>query len=138
MEQQKSISFIVTGCAYAVYNEMHYGLMESAYEAALTWELEQKGFHVERQVLLPLYYKGVKLEQTYRIDLLLERRIVIELKTTSQVLPEHRMQLMNYLRLTHLEYGMLINFGPEGVRVERYVFDETHNRVELLTENVIR
>lgn len=136
--ESKSKSFIITGCAFSVLNEMHYGLLESAYEAALKWELEQKGFMVKRQVYVPLFYKGVELDQDYRIDLLVDDKIILELKTVPLLLPEHRAQLMNYMRITHKPYGMLINFGPEGIRAERYKLDETTNRCEFISENFIK
>jgi len=136
--ERYSKSYIITGCAYNVLNEMHYGLLESAYEAALKWELEQEGFHVDRQVHVPLFYKGVELDQDYRIDLLLDNEIILELKTVSSIEPEHRAQLMNYMRITHKPFGMLINFGPHGIRTERYRFDATTNRCEYISENIIR
>lgn len=138
MDITKTASYIITGCAFDVLNEMHYGLLESAYEVALKWELEQKGFKVKRQVYVPLFYKGVELEQDYRLDLLVDDRIILELKTVSTLLPEHRFQLMNYMRITQKQFGILINFGPNGVQSEKYKLDIEHNRVELIADNVIR
>ena len=85
--------------------------MESAYEAAFKYLLESDGFKVERQVALPIYWKDVKLDQTYRMDLVVNDDIIVELKAVNFVDKEHRRQLWNYMHLTHKRYGMLINFG---------------------------
>mgnify|MGYP002624315745 CR=1 FL=1 len=119
---------MITGKAYDVYNELDYGLLESAYEAALEWELQQVGMTVEHEVMLPIYYKGHRLDKTYRIDLMVNRKVIIELKTVDILGYEH----LNYMRLTHTSYGMLINFGPDGVRSEKYLYDGNANTCELI------
>ncbi len=101
----------ITGEAMKVYNEYKPGLLESAYEAALKYLLEQKGIKVERQVYLPIYWKDVKLDQDYRMDLVINGNVIAELKAVSFVNDDHRRQLWNYMRLTHRPYGMIINFG---------------------------
>ena len=131
-ERRGTLSYLITGKAYDVYNELDYGLLESAYEAALEWELEQAGMKVEHEVMLPIYYKGHRLDKTYRIDLMVNRKVILELKTVDILGPEHRLQLFNYMRLTHTSYGMLINFGPDGVRSEKYLYDENVNTCELI------
>ena len=135
MEREWTLSYIITGKSYDVYNELDYGLLESAYEAALEWELQQEGLTVEHEVPLPMYYKGHRLSNCYRIDMMINRKVILELKTVEHIGSEHRLQLFNYMRLTHTKYGMLINFGPLAVRTEKYIFDESTNTCELI--NVI-
>jgi GxxExxY protein len=101
----------ITGEAMRVYNKFHAGLLESAYEAALKYLLELRGMKVERQVYLPIFWDDVQLEQSYRMDLVVEGNIIVELKSVKFVGDEHRRQLWNYMRITHQPYGMLLNFG---------------------------
>ena len=103
----------ITGEAMKVYNKYHPGLLESAYEAALEYLLKRKGYKVERQKFLPIFWDDVQLEQTYRMDLVVNDNIIIELKAVTFADTEHRKQLWNYMNLTHMEYGMLINFGND-------------------------
>ena len=112
-EHNKKYRFFadITGIAMKVHREYKPGLLESAYEAAFKYLLESDGFKVERQVALPIYWKDVKLDQTYRMDLVVNDDIIVELKAVNFVDKEHRRQLWNYMHLTHKRYGMLINFG---------------------------
>ena len=110
----------ITGVAMKVHAKYHGGLLESAYEAALKYLLELQGFKVERQVELPIYWDEVKLDQRYRMDLVVNDNIILELKAVNFVDKEHRKQLFNYMNLTHMPYGMLINFGPDGLYSEWY------------------
>lgn len=121
-EHNKKYSFFkeITGIAMTIHREYKYGLLESAYEAALKYLLEQSGFIVDRQVFLPIYWKDVQLDQNYRLDLIVNSEIILELKSTKYIDTQHRRQLFNYMNLTHLPYGMLINFSPEGLYSEWY------------------
>ena len=110
----------ITGVAMKVHSKYHAGLLESAYEAALKYLLELQGYKVERQVHLPIYWDNVQLNQTYRMDLVVNDTVIIELKAVSFADKEHRRQLFNYMNLTHMPYGMLINFGPSGLFSEWY------------------
>lgn len=110
----------ITGVAMKVHSKYHGGLLESAYEAALKYLLEQQGFKVERQVELPIYWDDVQLDQKYRMDLVVNDNIILELKAVNFVDKGHRKQLFNYMNLTHVPYGMLINFGPDGSYSEWY------------------
>lgn len=110
----------ITGVAMKVHSKYHGGLLESAYEAALKYLLEQQGFKVERQVELPIYWDDVQLDQKYRMDLVVNDNIILELKAVNFVDKGHRKQLFNYMNLTHVPYGMLINFGPDGLYSEWY------------------
>lgn len=120
----------ITGVAMRVHSKYHGGLLESAYEAALKYLLEQKGYVVERQVFVPMYWEDVRLDQDYRLDLLVDNEIIVELKAINHIDTSHRRQLWNYLRITHKPYGMLINFSPEGLYSEWYHFDEHSGDIE--------
>ena len=111
----------ITGVAMKVYNKYHPGLLESAYEAAMKYLLEQDEYKVERQKFLPIFWDGVQLDQTYRMDLVINDNIIVELKAVSFADKEHRRQLWNYMNLTQVPYGMLINFGPYRLFSEWYV-----------------
>ena len=113
----------ITGEAMRVHRKYHGGLLESAYEAALKYLLELKGYKVERQVFLPIFWDDVQLDQNYRMDLVVNDNIILELKAVSFADKEHRKQLFNYMNLTHMSYGMLINFGPLGLFSEWYERD---------------
>jgi len=121
-EHNKKYQFFsdITGVAMKVHSKYRAGLLESAYEAALKYLLEQQGYKVERQVELPIYWEDVKLDQKYRMDLVVNDNIILELKAVNFVDKEHRRQLFNYLNLTHMTYGMLINFSPKGLFSEWY------------------
>lgn len=123
----------ITGIAMKVYNKYHYGLLESAYEAAMKYLLEKEGFKVDRQVFLPIYWENIQLDQTYRMDLVIDENIIVELKSVKFISDEHRKQLKNYLNITHTKYGMLINFSPERIYSEWYERDTdgTIERVKL-------
>lgn len=124
----------ITGIAMKVYNKFHYGLMESAYEAGMKYLLELSGYKVDRQVFLPIYWDDVKLDQNYRIDLLVDDNIIIELKTIKFVGDEQRTQLKSCLNITHCRYGMLINFSPDGIYSEWYERDTNGeiNKIRLI------
>lgn len=110
----------ITGEAMLVHRKYKPGLLESAYEAALKYLLELKGYKVERQVILPIYWEEVQLDQTYRMDLVINTSIIVEVKAVVHVDTPHRRQLFNYMNLTHMPYGMIINFGAESLYSEWY------------------
>ncbi len=120
----------ITGEAMLVHRKYHSGLLESAYEAALKYLLELKGYKVERQVFLPIYWDDVQLDQTYRMDLVVNNDIILELKTVKFVDKEHRRQLFNYMHLTHIPYGMIINFGSDSLFSEWYHRDQMTGEIE--------
>ncbi|MBQ9546477.1 MAG: GxxExxY protein [Bacteroidales bacterium] len=125
-EHNKRYAFFreITGVAMRVHSKYHGGLLESAYEAALKYLLEQDGHTVERQVFVPMYWEDVKLDQDYRLDLLVDGDIIIELKAINHIDTPQRRQLWNYLLITHKPYGMLINFSPDGLYSEWYEYNE--------------
>ena len=124
-EYNKKYKFFVDiiGVAMKVHSKYKPGLLESAYEAAMKYLLELDGYKVERQVYLPIYWDSVQLDQTYRMDLVVNDDIIVELKAVKFVDKEHRHQLWNYMHLTHKPYGMLINFGSESLFSEWFERD---------------
>lgn len=103
----------IIGAAIRVHKELGPGLLESAYEACLLYELQQKGYRVEAQVILPLRYKDQIIDCGYRLDLLVEDLVVVELKSVEAILPIHEAQLITYLKLSGRPLGLLINFNVE-------------------------
>ena len=101
----------IIGSAIEVHKELGPGLLESTYEACLFYELNQKGLFVEKQKTLPVKYKGIELEIGYRIDLLVENQVLIELKSVKEILPIHSAQLLSYLKISNREIGLLFNFN---------------------------
>ena len=98
-------------CAFETYNTLKPGYLESVYEAALEHELLQAGFSVRRQVRIPVFYKGVELKKDYYADMVVNDRIIIELKAASGLQQIHERQLVSYLKSTGMPEGMLLNFG---------------------------
>ena len=103
-----------------VHAEYHPGLLESAYEAALVYLLRQGESHIEEQVNLPMYWKDVKLNKHYCMDLVVNGDTIIELKAVKYINNDHRKQLWNYMHLTHMPFGLLFNFGCESLFSEWY------------------
>ncbi len=101
----------VIGSAIEVHRHLGPGLLESAYEECLSWELSQAGLTVRRQVPLPVVYKEVRLDIGYRLDLVVKDQLVIELKRVEKLLPIHEAQLLTYLKLSGLRTGLLLNFN---------------------------
>jgi GxxExxY protein len=106
-----AISEGVIGAAIAVHRELGPGLLESAYEACLEFELLERGFGVRRQVELPVVYRGVDIECGYRIDLWVNERVILEIKAIERLDKIHEAQLQTYLKLTKLNLGLLMNFN---------------------------
>jgi GxxExxY protein len=109
------ISEGIIGCAIEVHRAFGPGLFESVYESALCIELHHAGRQFERQLAVPLYYKGVLLSE-HRIDLVVDTRVVVEIKTVSRFEPVHTAQVMTYLRVMNLRLGLLINFNVAVLR----------------------
>ena len=106
-----ALTWKIIGCAIAVHSALGPGLLESAYLACMLAELRHAGLRVETQVRVPVVYRGLKLDCGYKIDILVENVVVIELKTVSAVLPIHEAQLVTYLKLTGKPVGLLFNFN---------------------------
>lgn len=117
---ENDISYKIRGAIFNVYNNLGPGLLESAYEAALKIELEKTGCKVETQVYLPMIYDGVKVEKAYRIDMLVEEKVIVELKAVSHINEIWFKQLMTYLKMTGLKLGLLVNFETENIEKSIY------------------
>ena len=119
-ENLNRITEKIIGAAIAVHRGLGPGLLESAYEACLGFELAERGLKVERQKPLPVVYRGVQLECGYRLDLLVDERVIVEVKAVDRLAPIHQAQLLSYLRLSGCKVGLLINFNvkvlKDGVR----------------------
>jgi len=108
--RENIISRRIIGCALRVHTALGPGLLESAYQACLAYELRLDGLDVQAEVPLPLVYREVKLDLGYRLDLLVDHCVVVELKAIENVLPVHKAQLLSHLRLSGNKLGLLINF----------------------------
>jgi GxxExxY protein len=116
MKEEKRLNQItgaIIGAAIDVHRALGPGLPESAYEACLAYELIQQGFEIEQQEPLPLVYKAVHLDCGYRLDLLVERAVIVEIKSVDSLAPIHSAQLLSYLKLSGCQVGLLINFNVD-------------------------
>lgn len=120
LDDYNSITQIIIGSAIEVHRELGPGLMESVYEVCLLKLLRDAGLKVEKQVSLPVYFKGEELDKQFIIDVLVENEIILELKSVEVLLPVHEAQLVTYLKLADKRLGLLINFNvvllKEGIR----------------------
>ena len=106
----------VIGLAIEVHRRLGPGLLESAYEECLCWEMTQADLDVQRQVTLPISYKGVKLDAGYRLDILVEGRLILEVKAVKELLPIHEAQLLTYMKLSGISIGLLRNFNVKFMK----------------------
>ncbi len=117
---ENDISYKIRGAIFKVFNALGPGLLESAYEAVLRHELMKEGLRVKAQVPLPLVYENIKLEVGYRIDLLVENKVIIEIKSVENLAQVHHKQVLTYLRLSDLKLGILVNFNCD--EIEKSIF----------------
>jgi GxxExxY protein len=122
-EDLEAISYAVIGLAIEVHRQLGPGLLESAYQECLYFEIKNAGLVVEKEIALPIIYKNLKLEQGYRIDLLVENKLVIELKTVENFTPVHFAQILTYLKLGKYPLGLLINYNSKILRnnIKRFI-----------------
>ncbi|MBC7899706.1 MAG: GxxExxY protein [Saprospiraceae bacterium] len=106
----------IIGCAIKVHRVLGPGLLESAYEVCLAYELQKAGLKVERQVALPVFYEGIRLDAGYQLDIVVEGAVILELKAVERILPIHEAQLLTYLKLMNKKVGLLINFNVTLLR----------------------
>lgn len=106
----------ILGCAFKIHSALGPGLLESAYQACLAYELEKEGFLVEKEKPVPLIYEEVKLDCGYRLDLLVENKVILELKTVEKFTDVHMAQMLTYLRLANKRVGLLINFNTKSLK----------------------
>ena len=109
------ITYEIRGAIYDVYKELGPGLLESVYEEALVYELEQRGLKAERQKQVPITYKGNVIKTDLRLNLILEDQVIVELKSVDEMKKVFYKQLLTYLRLTHKPVGILVNFNTDNI-----------------------
>lgn len=130
---EKELSAEIIRCFYKVYNTLGYGFLEKVYENALLVELESNGFNVRKQMPIHVYYEG-NLVGEYFADLVVENRVIIELKASATLCEEHEVQLINYLKATEFEVGLLLNFGKiPGVK--RKIFSHQDEKLQKYVDN---
>ena len=113
---ENEIGSAVVDCAVALHRDLGPGLLETVYEVTLARALERRGLQVERQVAVPIEYEGERFAEGFRADLIVEGKVLLELKSVERVTPAHKKQLLTYLRLTGLKLGYLLNFGEALMR----------------------
>lgn len=111
-----AIAKIIVDCIYQVHKELGPGLLESVYERCLLFELASRGLHVERQVILPIEYRGNRLDDGLRLDLLVEQEVIIEIKAVDKLAPIHTSQVLTYLKLSGKRLCFLVNFNIELIK----------------------
>jgi len=124
---ENEISGVILDAAMKVHRTLGPGLLESVYEAVLAHELERRGLHVLRQVPIPIIYDDVHLGEGFRADLIVEGKVIVELKSIEQLAPVHKKQVLTYLRLCGKHLGLLINFNVDLLK------DGFHRIVDNLT-----
>ena len=112
---ENQISYKIRGAIFKVYNELGPGLFESVYEAALIYQLKKDGLQVKSQVAVPVYYDNIKLDLAFRLDILVEDKVIIEVKSVEELANVHFKQIINYLKITKLKLGILVNFNSEDI-----------------------
>lgn len=120
MSENDEFTGQIIGAAIEVHRELGPGLMESTYEECLALELSLRGFDFERQLSLPISYKTATVLRSYRVDLVVEKKVIVEIKTIEKILKLHEAQLLTYLKLSRIPVGLLINFNSvplkDGIR----------------------
>jgi len=116
LNQNDPLTERVIGFAIEVHRHLGPGLLESAYEECLCYELSQAGFALTRQVPLPVVYKSVRLDCGYRLDVVVENRVIVELKSVERLMPIHEAQVITYLKLSGIPIGLLLNFNTPVLR----------------------
>jgi GxxExxY protein len=115
MKNENELSYLVRGAAYKVYNRLGPGLLESVYELAMAYELRNLGLSVESQVRIPVNYDGLRFDVGFRLDLLVEGLLIIEIKSLETLAEVHHKQLLTYLKLMDKRLGLLINFNTASI-----------------------
>lgn len=125
------LSYKIIGCSYKVHSALGPGLLESTYQACLAFELRSEGLKVECEKPLPVVYRDVRLETGYRIDMLVEEELIVELKSVEAVTPIHEAQVITYLKLANKKLGLLLNFNVTDMKkgISRIVLKEFINEL---------
>lgn len=134
---ENEITYEIRGAVYDVYKELGPGLLESVYEEALCFELEQRGLTVERQVQVPIKYKGNVLKTELRLDLIVENQVIVELKSVEEMKKVFSKQLLTYLRLMNKKVGLLVNFKTDDILTSIKRIVNGHTEIIDTAERVI-
>ncbi|NWF90142.1 MAG: GxxExxY protein [Ignavibacteriaceae bacterium] len=113
---ENEISKIVVDCCFKVHNQLGPGLLESVYEEVLSYELNKRGLYIDRQKGISVVYDNLKMELGFRADIIVENKVIIELKSIDAIAPVHSKQLLTYLKLTGLKLGLLVNFNEALIK----------------------
>jgi GxxExxY protein len=113
---ENEISKILVDCCFRVHTELGPGLLESVYEEVLSYEIIKRGLNLERQKGIPVVYDNIKMELGFRADIIVENKVIIELKSIEAVAPVHLKQILTYLKLTNLKLGLLVNFNEALIK----------------------
>jgi GxxExxY protein len=121
--KENEISYIIRGKVFDIHKKLGPGLLESVYEEVLFYELRKEGLKVKRQVVIPVIWDGMKMQKGFRADLIVENKVIVELKSIEQLAPVHFKVLATYLKLTGLKLGLLINFFESDINkgIKRYI-----------------
>jgi GxxExxY protein len=128
----ESVATDVVDAAFTVHRHLGSGLLENVYEVCLAHELGQRGHAVQRQVAMPVIYSGIRFELGYKLDLLVDACVIVELKTVERILPVHQAQLLSYMKLANVRLGLLINFNTALIKdgIKRMVNRPTRDERE--------
>jgi GxxExxY protein len=113
---ENEIAKVIVDAALHVHKKLGPGLLESVYEVVLAYELRKRGLTCDRQSPVPIVYDSLRFEEGFRIDILVQKKVIVELKSIEEIAPVHSKQVLSYLRLTDLRLGLLINFGQEYLK----------------------
>ena len=116
MKQINDLTYEVRGCLFRVHSKLGPGLLESVYEEALSFELTKYKIPFKTQVMYPVYYDEVKLSKEFRLDILIDNQLILELKSVETLSPVHAKQMLTYLKITNLKIGLLVNFNVENLQ----------------------
>lgn len=122
----RDYTYNILGCVYEVYNQLGPGLLESIYEKAMMRELQMNGFEVRNQVEVPVYYKGELICPDLRLDLIIDNKVILELKSVTEYRKLFEKQLFTYLRLMNCELGYVVNFNTDNIRTSIYPVVNSH------------
>jgi len=121
MKREDEISYAVRSAAFKIYNELGPGLFESVYEACMIYLLRKAGFSVQSQLVLPVIFEEVKMDIGFRIDILIDDLVIVELKSVEVLPKSHYKKLLTYIKLSKKKLGILINFSETPIKIERIV-----------------
>jgi GxxExxY protein len=119
MKSTDQITYKIISCAYSVHNELGHGFPEKIYQEAMAYEMKNQNIPFLKEAKLDIFYKNIKLEQCYYADFICNEKVIVELKALNNLEKIHIHQILNYLKASNINLGLLINFGSESVQVKR-------------------